>query len=147
MADPIQVPPGELVKIPQPGMMASALGANWRTTFWGTIAAVGTGVVGLCVSINQAATATGTNDIDPTVQFILYAVPAKWRFWLTFSAAIIAGIAGQRFAHHSKSKNVMGGTIEQDAGGNIAVPQIAVAPEPHAALPLRPIPPGTGGKT
>lgn len=98
------------------------MGANWKTTLWGTIASIGAGVVGLCVALSQAAVSTKPGDVDPLMNYILYAIPSNYRAYITLCAALIAGIAGQRFAHNAKSKDVTGGTVQQTVSGEIADP-------------------------
>jgi hypothetical protein len=111
------------------------LGPNWRTTFWGTLSFAGTGIVTMAVALNQAATQTTPGDIDPMVQYLLYAIPARYRFWIILSGGALTLFGGQRFASNAKSKNVQGGAIQQDSEGNVAEPQEPVPAPPHAAIP------------
>lgn len=116
--------------------MAWMFGASWKTTVYGTIAALSTGVVGIAVAISQAATTTGASDVDPFLQFLLYSIPSKTRAYVIIGASVIAFISGQRFAKHAKATNVTGGTLQQDAAG-----QPAKVQEPTPAPPLPASPP------
>lgn len=96
------------------------MNANWRTTLWGTLSAVSAGILGLCVSLSQAAISTKPGDVDPLLNYILYSVPSKWRAYITLGAALVTAVAGQRFATNAKSKNVTGGTVQQTVSGAVA---------------------------
>lgn len=129
--------------MPQPGAIARGLaylfGANWRTTVYGTLTAAATAVVGVAVAISQAATTTGPGDVDPLLQYLLYSIPATTRAYVIMGASLIAAIAGQRFAKHSKSANVTGGTTQQDAAGAVAAIQEPVPAPPQPASPPSPL--------
>lgn len=110
------------------------LGPNWRTTVWGTLSFAGTGIVTMAVALNQAATQTHPGDIDPIVQYLLYSIPAKWRFYVILAGGALTLVGGQRFASNAKSKNVQGGSVQQDKEGNVAQPQEPVPAPPAAAI-------------
>lgn len=96
------------------------MNANWKTKMWGTITALCGSVVGLCVALSQAAVSTKPGDVDPILNLILYSIPSNVRAYVTMAAAIIGAIAGQRFAHNAKDKDVTGGTTMQTTSGAIA---------------------------
>jgi hypothetical protein len=99
--------------------MNNPLGANWKSTLTGAIS----NVLGAIVT----GSLVFPTDFHNPRQIAL------------FVCVILATAFGIQFANQTKSKDVTGGTVQQDAAGQVAVPQVATPMPPVPALPDLPV--------
>jgi hypothetical protein len=95
--------------------MNNPLGASWKSSVTGLI-----------------TLATGAISFKPEIIAFL---PDTLEHYLIGISNFVVFVSGGAFVLSVKDRNVTGGTVQQDATGKIAVPQVATPMPPDPALP------------
>ncbi len=95
--------------------------ANWKTTLWGNIAAVGSWFTTIMMALFAASQ---NADMAPDyMRFLLGAIPDQYKFWFVLLGSFITLFARNRFSYNAKDKDVSGGSLIQDEENKVVMIQ------------------------